>query len=611
MYKTHHYFHIPVMGTGFTIDCPIRVARFGISSVLSLVDDLLIERIRKYYSKEFGIPFESIGASVPDARAKRITAYLNLVDDIVEKQMVDIRALPFTAGNEKCKYFELLPHSSPIYQKYQNFLTLPEGPEKEKIATELTSQMLPGSINCNIMTKLDRINYDREGHAMSMEHADAKAALRGFAQSKITASMVYSAGINPTLYGYMENFPDFYRQGDQPAKKGVILKVSDYRSSMIQGKFIAKKGIEVREFRIESGLNCGGHAFASDGYLMGPILQEFKDNRAKFAEMFEPLIISYYEKKGWTYSEAARNRDIPVTAQGGIGNYGEVRRLMDDYGMDATGWASPFLLVPEASALDEATRQQLVDAKEEDLYLSDVSPLGVVFNNLRMSSSEVWTKNRIDKGTPGSPCPKNYLINNTEFTEIPICTASKEYQGMKLKSMGVEIIPPSSTTDEKLQSVYVKQCICDQLGNGALIALGMINKSNPVSVCPGPNIAYFDRQYSLREMIDHIYGRGPSLVPANRPHMFSKDLVMSVDYFGKLVKKLQPGETKAYSYLETVRTNLLAGLDYYKSFVNLSPYLDENLESLRMTMVSEAERLNEFWLKAQAKQLDRTPAMSV
>jgi len=30
-----HSFHIPVMGTGFTIDTPLKVARYGISSVIS------------------------------------------------------------------------------------------------------------------------------------------------------------------------------------------------------------------------------------------------------------------------------------------------------------------------------------------------------------------------------------------------------------------------------------------------------------------------------------------------------------------------------------------------------------------------------------------------
>ena len=474
-----------------------------------------------------------------------------------------------------------------------------DGPEKRQLEAELTESILPGRIDCNIMTKLDRLNYDRDGHVMSMEHSDAKAALRGFGMSKIRASMVFSAGINPTLYGYIENFPDFYRDESGDVKKGVILKVSDYRSSVIQGRFLAKKGIEVQEFRIESGLNCGGHAFASDGYLMGPILQEFKDNRHKFPEMFEPLIETYYAKKGRVHHASGKGRSIPVTAQGGIGNFAEVKRLMGKYSIDATGWASPFLLVPEATALDAPTRQALADAKEEDLYLSDVSPLGVVFNNLRNSTSEQWTKRQIDDGKPGSACPKKYLVSNTEFTDKPICTASKEYQGKKLASMGIDKAPPSDTKDPKLQSIYVKSCICDQLGNGALINLGVTSGNAPVSVCPGPNIAYFDRLYTLREMVNHIYGRGKSLVPENRPHMFTKDLVMSLDYFGKLVDKLAVGDAKAFAYLEVFRANLLEGLDYYRTLVEEKPIPGENLASLKAAMEVQGQRLADLWKSAQ------------
>jgi hypothetical protein len=589
MYKTHHYFHIPVMGTGFTIDTALRVARFGISSVISLVDDLLVERIRKHYAGIYGLPFTPITASQPDGRARRITAYLDLVHDIVERQIAEIRRLPFEAGNDKAKYFELLPETSPVKASYLQYLAMMDGPEKRELEKDLNQAILPGKIDCNIMTKLDRINYDREGHVMSMEHSDAKAALRGFALSKLSASMVFSAGINPTLYGYMEEFPDFYRDDQGVVKKGVILKVSDYRSSVIQGRFLAKKGIEVREFRIESGLNCGGHAFASDGFLMGPILQEFKDNRHKFPEMFEPMIQAYYAKKGRTYEPAWLNRAIPVTAQGGIGNQAEVKRLMGPYTIDATGWASPFLLV------------QLADAKEEDLYLSDVSPLGVVFNNLRNSSTEQWTRKQIADGKPGSPCPKKFLVSNTEFTDKPICTASKEYQGLKLAAMGIDKAPPSDTPDAKVQQVYVKQCICDQLGNGALINLGISPAHAPVSVCPGPNIAYFDRLYTLREMVNHIYGRGKSLVPEDRPHMFTKDLVMSVDYFAKLVDKLTAGDAKAYAYLEVFKTNLEDGLKYYEALVEEKPFPGENLASLKSAMAIQGARLQDLWKTAQDK----------
>ena len=74
-----HSFHIPVMGIGHSIDTPIRVAPFGISSVISLVDDLLLEQLRHYYCRANNLPCTAIPREARDGRAKRITAYLDLV----------------------------------------------------------------------------------------------------------------------------------------------------------------------------------------------------------------------------------------------------------------------------------------------------------------------------------------------------------------------------------------------------------------------------------------------------------------------------------------------------------------------------------------------------
>ena len=42
-------------------------------------------------------------------------------------------------------------------------------------------------------------------------------------------------------------------------------------------------GIQVSEYRIESGLNCV-HAFATDGLMCGPIMEEFKKNKQTLYE---------------------------------------------------------------------------------------------------------------------------------------------------------------------------------------------------------------------------------------------------------------------------------------------------------------------------------------
>src|SRR5690606_24641291 len=158
-------------------------------------------------------------------------------------------------------------------------------------------------------------------------------------------------------------------------------KVSDFRSALIQGKILAKKGLWVSEFRIESGLNCGGHAFATDGKLLGPILEEFKTKKEELqTELFSICQTALKNKGIQNFKEIPLTR---VTVQGGIGTANEQQFLLDYYQVDSAGWGSPFLLVPEATNLDESTLQQLATAKKEDYYLSDASPLGVPFNNLR------------------------------------------------------------------------------------------------------------------------------------------------------------------------------------------------------------------------------------
>ncbi|MCA9401322.1 MAG: hypothetical protein KC713_06820 [Candidatus Omnitrophica bacterium] len=110
MYSTHS-FHIPVMGTAFSIDTPIRTAHYGISSVISLVDDTLIEEMRKFYSLKFGFEYSPITKYDDDFRAKRITAYLNLCHEIVQQNFQHLKDSFFELGSEITKYFEFLSNS--------------------------------------------------------------------------------------------------------------------------------------------------------------------------------------------------------------------------------------------------------------------------------------------------------------------------------------------------------------------------------------------------------------------------------------------------------------------------------------------------------------------
>lgn len=590
MENLYHKFHIPVMGTGHSIDSPIRVAHFGISSVMSIVDDILIEKIGRYYANKYSIPFEEISRKDIFARSKRITAYLNLVDKIVAKNLNDIKRLSFFEQNEKTKYFELLPDDSPLKKKYNSLLTITDESEKEKLSKELTSLMKAGSIDVNIMSKVDRTNYTKDGTMLSDEFSDAKAALRGYAESTLTSSIVFSAGFNRGLLGYLTHFKDFYRDENGFIKKKIIIKVSDFRSALIQGKFLASKGLEISEFRIESGLNCGGHAFASQGFLLPSILLEFKEKRSSLSKEFIPLIKSYYQNQNWNFNESDFNRDPLLTVQGGIGTSGEAQRMIEDFGCDSTGWGSPFLLVPEATCVDDDTLNLIINARKEDLYLSGASPLGVPFNNLRNTGSENWTKNRAEIGKPGSPCPKGFLISDKQYTDKPICTASHQYQKNKVAEIKSKAIP-AAEQDELLDSLYAKVCLCDHLANGALIKLGISPKvKSPQSICPGPNIVWFNRQYSLQEMTDHIYGRGESLVSSGRPHMFCQEVELYVNYFEKLLSTMGASEAEI-KYLDVFKKNLEDGIDYILKISDGVAYQNENLRTIPEFVKAQLDRL--------------------
>ncbi|RPH83996.1 MAG: hypothetical protein EHM75_11395, partial [Desulfobacteraceae bacterium] len=457
-----HSFHVPVMGIGHSIDTPIRVAPFGISSVVSLVDDFLLEQLRHYYCRANNLPCTAIPREAGDGRAKRITAYLDLVLHLVNQKMEAIRREPFFGNNDKDAYFQLLPEESPLKADYQKLKTLSPGPEQASLARDLSSRMRPGSIDVNIMVKLDRANHDPQGKPLGDEFSDAQAALRGFAESRLDSSLVLSAGMSKRLFAGIAQFRDFYRDSKGALRKKIVLKVSDFRSALVQAKLLAKRGLEVTEFRVESGLNCGGHAFPSRGKLLPWILKEFGEKWDELKSSAASLVGDYYAKMGWAYPAF----DFPeplLTVQGGIGTYGEALRLREGFGADRTGWGSPFLLVPEATHVDDGTRELLRRAKADDLYLSDISPLGIPFNTLRGTGSEIWTAEQWRKGTPGSPCGKGFAAASTEFSEIPLCPASRQYQGLKLAEIDRQDIPPREK--ELLKGAVVKKtCICTHLG---------------------------------------------------------------------------------------------------------------------------------------------------
>ena len=556
-----HSFHIPVMGIGFTIDTPLKVSHLGIDSVISLVDDILIEKLRKMYCEKFELPYQEISDKFEDFRAKRITSYLNLINDVAHKKFEELINSAHNTGKEIKEYLSLLPNASHLKEEIEK-LTINDLKSTE-IKKWLKENLSMGSIDVNIMTKVDKDNYTKNDK-LPTEFNDAHAALRGYAMSELNSSVILSAGMNPRLYSYLENFDDFFPDENGNIKKKIVLKVSDYRSALIQGKFLAKKGIWVSEYRIESGLNCGGHAFATDGYLMGPIMAEFRDNRQTYINEIHEILIPALANKGREVPKL--NLSLKITAQGGVGTAEEHQFLMDHYKVDSVGWGTPFLLVPEATTVDKATLEQLVAAREEDLYLSDISPLGVPFHNLRGNTKDMEKQKNIDKDRPGSSCPKKFVALNKDYSEKGLCTASRQYQHLKIKELDGQDLTEKEYTG-RLNKITEKSCTCVGLGTSALLAYGLDTKTegSGVSICPGPNMAYYSKIMTLKEMVDHIYGRGNVIERTDRPHMFLKELGIYLEYLkNKIEESRESMNKKQEKYLLTFTHNLHEGIAYYQ-----------------------------------------------
>ncbi|MBE7645830.1 hypothetical protein F7644_07470 [Tenacibaculum finnmarkense genomovar ulcerans] len=564
MLKTHS-FHIPVMGIGFTIDSPLKVSRFGIDSVISLVDDILLEKIRKMYSLKFKIPYDEITEKMDDFRAERVTSYLNLIKSLSEEKFEEFKKNITQTKQDIVDFFEDLPDSSSLKQEFVKVTS--SNFDVKKVADWLKENLSMGQIDVNIMTKVDKDNYTKTDK-LAIEYNDAHAALRGFAKSDVNSSVVFSAGMNPRLYAYLENFKGFYPDKNGHINKKIILKVSDYRSALIQGKFLAKKGIWVSEYRIESGLNCGGHAFATDGYLLGPVLEEFKIKRAELQESIQSLLFSALDKKEYVVPET--DLTFKISAQGGVGTADEHQFLLNYYNIDSVGWGTPFLLVPEATTVDKNTLNKLIKATEKDVYLSDISPLGVPFYNLKGNTKDLEKQSFIDKGRPGSACPKKFIALNKEFNEKGVCTASRQFQHLKIKELTAKNLSKEAYYKE-YSKIIAKSCTCVGLGTSALLAYGLDTKTEGagVSVCPSPNIAYFSKKMSLKEITKTIYGQSASVTSLERPNLFIKELTIYIDYLkDKLKETTAEASPKEIKYLKTFAKNLKEGLLYYKNLFN-------------------------------------------
>lgn len=556
------------MGTGFSIDSPLRVGPYGINSVVSLVDDVLIEQVHSVLAKREGEPFTPVPPADIDARALRITAYLDFLERMVAKRQTAMRQQPFDGKSELCRYFLLLPDGE-LRQRYEAMLKEPDAAKRAGLEEELRDALVPGRVDVNVMTKVDAPHF-RQGEMLPDEYRDAMAATRGFAKSICRSSIVLSAGMNKRLYAYLAELPGFLPEADgTPPRKEIILKVSDYRSALLQGRLLARHGLWVSEYRIESGLNCGGHAFPSKGYLLGPILEEFATQRKELRGSLGKVYAKTLEERG--LPAPAEPLEQRMTVQGGVGTHAEHAYLRERFGVDAVGWATLFLFCPEAVNIDDEHLKLLCEAGPDDVALSKSSPLNIRFWWLKNSGSDRARKQRISDGCPGSDCPKGYVANNEEFTSRGICNASRFYQERKLEALEKSGLS-GKALEAALADVLVKACICHELGGSVMRVHGIDADARP-AVCCGLAAIDFSRPAKLEEIIDHIYGRMDLMTNPQRPHMFIRELNLYVTLLLEAEQdfEITPPDAVTTRYWQDYKKELLEGMSWYRELVATIP----------------------------------------
>jgi hypothetical protein len=339
---------------------------------------------------------------------------------------------------------------------------------------------------------------------------------------------------------------------------------------------------------------------------LGPVLAEFKEKRQELIDSVYDTFVQGCENRGRQIPDV--KLPIKITAQGGVGTAEEHRFLLEHYNVDSVGWGTPFMLVPEATTVDDATMDQLANAVEKDLYLSDISPLGVPFNSLRSNTKDVEKLKRIEMGKPGSPCPKRYVALDQQYTEKGLCTASHKYQKLKIEELEEENLSPEDYL-LKYDKIVEKSCTCVGLGTSALLVHGIDYKvEGPgVSVCPGPNMAYFNRKMTLKEMVGHIYGKVDVISRNDRPNMFIKELKIYVDYLKDRVEETTSDMTKKQEkYLLNFTKNMNEGIAYYRSlFTEAKDRFEDKKSEILSELDKNLDTLQELKNRIETKKLTR------
>jgi hypothetical protein len=181
-----------------------------------------------------------------------------------------------------------------------------------------------------------------------------------------------------------------------------------------------------------------------------------------------------------------------------------------------------------------------------------------------------------------------------------MCTASRQYQRNKIKELDTEDISPD-VYKSRFQKIVEKSCLCMGLGAATEQIHGMQTErpAKGVAVCPGPNMAYFSKIMSLKEITDHIYGRIDIISHTARPHMFLKELKLYAEHLKAKIEETQGDLNKRQEkYLLSFTENMKEGVNYYQQlFSKMKDKLDSSKTSIMNDLQSHMMYLDYLEIK--------------
>ena len=181
---------------------------------------------------------------------------------------------------------------------------------------------------------------------------------------------------------------------------------------------------------------------------------------------------------------------------------------------------------------------------------------------------------------------------------------SREIRGLahKIKELDAKGVS-NSVYQKELDHIIVKSCTCVGLGTSALLKYNLDTKveGEGVSICPGPNMAYYSKVMSLANITDHIYGRANMISRTDRPNLFVKELHIYIEYLNNKLEDAKISmNKKEEKYLNTFTSNMKAGVQYYQNlFEDVKNSFLDIKTSVQLDLEKSEDILNQIHLEIQ------------